>query len=276
MISRREQALAYAVLYLFALFAIYPFVSTVLVAFNGPNVPVSGLAWPAHWTFQSFISTWSNSSAGIGRSLLNSCILAAGVVPVSVLFSIFTGYAFGSMRFRGSKMIFGLFLLGLMFPYEATIIPLYFEFRKLNLLDTYWSMILPDIGGSMSFGTFWMSAFFRGFPHDLFESARTDGASRWQTLWRIIVPTARSPIFALAVILFIWTWNNLLLAIVMIESPSREMAPAALNFFVGVQYGSNYQFTCAAAIIVALPVMVIYYVMQRRYGADVLAGALKG
>jgi raffinose/stachyose/melibiose transport system permease protein len=173
-------------------------------------------------------------------------------------------------------MIFGLFLLGLMFPYEATIIPLYFEFRKLNLLDTYWSMILPDIGGSMSFGTFWMSAFFRGFPHELFESARTDGASRWQTLWRIIVPTARSPIFALAVILFIWTWNNLLLAIVMIESPSREMAPAALNFFVGVQYGSNYQFTCAAAIIVALPVMVIYYVMQRRYGADVLAGALKG
>jgi raffinose/stachyose/melibiose transport system permease protein len=239
-------------------------------------VPVSGLAWPAHWTFQSFISTWSNSNAGIGRSLLNSCILAGAVVPVSVLFSIFTGYAFGTMRFRGSKMIFGLFLLGLMFPYEATIIPLYFEFRKLNLLDTYWSMILPDIGGSMAFGTFWMSSFFRGFPRELFESARTDGANRWQTLWRIIVPTARSPIFALAVILFIWTWNNLLLAIVMIESPSREMAPAALNFFVGAQYGSNYQFTCAAAIIVALPVMVIYYVLQRRYGADVLAGALKG
>src|ERR1039457_3235533 len=109
-----------------------------------------------------------------------------------------------------------------------------------------------------------MSAFFRGFPHELLESARSDGANRWQTLWRIIVPTGRSPIFAVAVILFIGTWIHLLLAIVMIESPSREMAPPALNFFVGAQYGSNYQFTCAAAIIVALPVMVIYYVLQRR------------
>jgi len=276
MVSRREQVFAYVILYLFAIFAIYPFISTVLVAFNHPDASVSGLAWPHPWSFQSFIDTWTNKNAGIGRSLLNSFILVVVVVPVSVIFSIFTGYAFGTMRFRGSKLLFGLFVFGLMVPYEATVIPLYFEFRSLGLLDTYWSMILPDIGGSMAFGTFWMTAFFRSFPRELIESARTDGASRWQVLWRVAAPTAGSPIFALATILFIWTWNNLLLAIVMMASPDKQMAPAALNFFVGAQYGSNYQFTCAAAIIVALPVMVIYYVLQRRYGADVLAGAIKG
>lgn len=276
MISRREQTLSYVILYAFALFAIYPFVATVLVAFNGPDASVSGLAWPQPWTLQSFIATWTNENAGIGRSLLNSFILAVAVVPISVLLSIFTGYAFGTMRFRGSKLLFGLFLLGIMVPYEATVIPLYFEFRSVNLLDTYWSMILPDIGGSMAFGTFWMASFFRSFPRELLEAGRTDGANRWQTLWRIVVPTAGSPIFALGTILFIWTWNNLLLAIVMISTPSRQMAPAALNYFVGLQYGSNYQFTSAAAIIVALPVMIIYYLLQRRYGADVLAGALKG
>jgi raffinose/stachyose/melibiose transport system permease protein len=276
MIPRREQLLAYVILYLFAILAVYPFISTILVAFNSPNASVSGLAWPSHWSVQSFISTWTDANAGIGRSLLNSFILAVGVVPASVLLSVFAGYAFGTMKFRGSKLLFGLFIIGLVVPYESTVIPLYFEFRHLNLLDTYWSMILPDIGGSMAFGTFWMTAFFRSFPQELMESARTDGANRWQVLWKIVVPTAGSPIFALATILFIWTWNNLLLAIVMISTPGLQMAPAALNFFVGLQYGSSYQSTCAAAIIVALPVMFIYYVLQRRYGADVLAGALKG
>lgn len=276
MIPRREQLFAYVILYLFAIFAVYPFISTILVAFNSPGAPVSGLAWPSTWSLDSFISTWTNENAGIGRSLLNSFILAVSVVPVSVLLSVFTGYAFGTMTFRGSKLLFALFILGLMVPYEATVIPLYFEFRELGLLDTYWAMILPDIGGSLAFGTFWMTSFFRSFPRELMEAARADGANRWQTLWRVVIPTAGSPIFALATILFIWTWNNLLLSIVMISTPQLQMAPAALNFFVGLQYGSSYQSTCAAAIIVALPVMIIYYLLQRRYGADVLAGALKG
>jgi raffinose/stachyose/melibiose transport system permease protein len=276
MVSRREQTFTYLLLYLFAIFAVYPFISTLLVAFNRPEAAVNGLAVPSPWSFQSFISTWTNANAGIGRSLFNSMILAVAVVPASVLLSIFTGYAFGTMRFRGSKPLFGLFVLGLVVPYEATIIPLYYEFRGYGLLDSYWAMILPDIGGSLAFGTFWMSAFFRSFPRALIESARIDGASRWQVLWKIIVPTAGAPIFTLATILFIWTWNNLLLSIVMISNPKLQMAPAALNFFVGLQYGSNYQFTCAAAIIVALPVMIIYYLLQRRYGSDVLAGSLKG
>jgi raffinose/stachyose/melibiose transport system permease protein len=92
----------------------------------------------------------------------------------------------------------------------------------------------------------------------------------------VTVPTAGAAIFALATILFIWTWNNLLLAIVMIPNPQLQMAPAALNFFVGRQFGINYPVTCAAAILVALPVVIVYYVLQRRYGADILAGSLKG
>lgn len=276
MVNRREQVISYVILYAFAVFAIYPFISTLLVAFNPPDVPVSGLAWPSPWSLDSFIHAWTDENAGIGRSLLNSITVAAVVVGVSVFLSILTGFAFGTMEFLGGKLLLGLFVLGMIVPYEATIIPLYYQFRRLGLLDSYWAMILPCIGGSMAFGTFWMTAFFRAFPRELIDSAKTDGATRWQLLWRVIVPTAGSPIFALATILFIWTWNNLLLAIVMITKPALQMAPAALNYFVGLQYGSNYQITCAAALMVALPVMAVYYILQRRYGADVLAGALKG
>lgn len=276
MIPRREQALSYGILFIFAVFAIFPFISTILVAFNPPDASVSGLAIPHHWSISSFTSAWNNPDAGIGRSLLNSSILSAVVVTVSVFLSILTGYAFGTMKFRGSSILFYLFVIGLVVPYEATIIPLYYQFRTMNLLDTYWAMILPDIGGSMAFGTFWMTAFFKSFPRDLLDAARVDGANRWQTLWRVLVPTAGAPVFALATILLIWTWNNLLLAIVMISKPSLQMVPSALNFFVGLQYGSNYQVTCAAAILGALPVIAVYYLLQRRYGSDVLAGSLKG
>ena len=276
MVSRREQTLSYAILLAFTVFSLFPFIATTLVAFNQPNATVSGLAIPSPWSVQSFITAWSDPDAGIGRSLFNSMVLATIVVIASVLLSILAGYAFGTMKFRGSSALFYFFLIGLIVPYEATIIPLYYEFRGLKLVDTYWAMILPDIGGSFAFGTFWMTSFFRSFPSELIDAARTDGASRWQILWRVIVPTAGAAIFALATILFIWTWNNLLLAIVMISKPSLQMAPAALNYFVGREFGINYQVTCAAAILVALPVMVVYYVLQRRYGADVLAGSLKG
>jgi raffinose/stachyose/melibiose transport system permease protein len=274
--TRRERLVSYGVLYLFAFFAAIPFVSTLLVAFNGRDKAVSGLALPKPWSLDSFISTWTDPNAGIGRSMVNSLIVASAVIVVSVLLSILSGFAFGTMKFRGSKLLLGLFVLGMIVPYEATVIPLYYQFRTIGLLNTYWAMILPCIGGSMAFGTYWMTAFFKSFPRELIDSARTDGATRWQLLWKIIVPTAGPPIFALSTILFIWTWNNLLLAIVMITDPKLQMAPAALNYFVGLQYGANYQVTCAAALMVALPVMVIYYFLQRRYGSDALAGALKG
>jgi raffinose/stachyose/melibiose transport system permease protein len=268
---------SHVILYIFAFFAIYPFISTLLVAFNPPDASVSGLAIPSPWSFESFIAVWNDPLSGIGRSLVNSLIVAFSVVGVSVFLSILTGYAFGTMNFRGSKLLLGLFILGMVVPYESTVIPLYYEFRTLGLLDTYWAMILPCIGGSMAFGTYWMSAFFRSFPRELIDSARADGANRWTLLWKVIVPTAGAPIFAMATILFIWTWNNLLLAIVMITSPKLQMAPAALNYFVGRQHGTAiYQITCAGALLVALPVMAIYYVLQRRYGSDALAGALKG
>lgn len=276
MVSKWEQVFAYVLLFAFAIFAVYPFISTTLVAFNPPDVSVRGLAVPAEWSLDSFVTAWNDPDASIGRSLFNSTVLAVTVVVASVFLSILTGYAFGTMRFRFSRALFYLFLFGLVMPYEATIIPLYYQFRALGLIDTYWAMILPDIGGSLAFGTLWMTSFFRAYPKELLDAARVDGATPMQTLWRVIVPTAGAAIFALATILFIWTWNNLLLAIVMIPNPELQMAPAALNFFVGRQFGINYQVTSAAAILVALPVLIVYYLLQRRYGADVLAGSLKG
>ena len=121
----------------------------------------------------------------------SSAIVTVTVVAVATVLSILAGYAFGMMRFRGSEVLFYVMLLGLMIPTEAMIVPLYYDFRDLGLVDTYWALMLPQVGTSIAFGTFWMRAFFRTVPRSLVEAARIGGASSWFTLWRVILPLAR-------------------------------------------------------------------------------------
>jgi raffinose/stachyose/melibiose transport system permease protein len=274
MVSRREQVLSYTILIFFCLVALWPLVAIVLLAFNAPGTLVSGAAIPSVWTFDSFVKAWTD--AAVGPALFNSFVVAFSVVTAAIVLSILTGYAFGTMRFRGQTALFYYFLIGIIVPYEATVIPLYYDFRVIHLTDTYLAMILPQIAFSVSFGTFWMRAFFKGFPRELIEAARTDGANAWQILWQIIVPNAGPSILALAAILFIWTWNELLLAIVMIQNPALQMAPAALAYFAGAQRTQDLPVVAAAAVLTALPVVAMYTILQRRYIEGVVAGAIVG
>ena len=113
------------------------------------------------------------------------------------------GYAFGTMRFVGDRIVFPIILLGIIFPYEATVIPLYYDFQNVpllhwNLLNTYWALILPQIGQSVAFGAFWMRAFFRSVPRSLIEAARIDGATSFGVLWRVLLPQAMPAVMTMS------------------------------------------------------------------------------
>ena len=135
--------------------------------------------------------------------------------------------------FRGDRWVFSLLLLGIIFPYEATVIPLYYDFQSVGLLNTYWALILPQVGQSVSFGTFWMRAFFRSSPRSLIEAARIDGASSFGVLRRVLLPQARPAITTMGALVFVYTWNEFLLALVLIQDPARQTAPLGLSFFAG-------------------------------------------
>ena len=185
------------------------------------------------------------------------------------------GYAFGTMRFRGSSAIFYLLLIGLIFPYEATVIPLYHLFDGVGLTDSLWALILPQIGLSIPFGTFWMRAFFRSTPTALVEASRLDGASSLSTLTRVLLPQARPALTTLVVLVFMWTWNEFLLALVMIQSDSLRTAPLGLAIFAGTNRYSDPTLTAAAAVLVALPIMVVYVFLQRSFIRGMFSGAVK-
>jgi raffinose/stachyose/melibiose transport system permease protein len=253
-IDRREQVLAHLVLGVFALIALAPIVKIVLGAGN------LATAWD-----EGNFATYLRSSA----------IVTASVVAISTVLSIIAGYAFGLMRFRGAEVLFYLFLLGLMVPLEAIVVPLYYDLRDLGLTDTYWALILPQAALSTAFGTFWMRAFFRSVPRSLIEAARLDGSSSWVTLCRIVLPLGRPAVLTMVALIFMWTWNEFLLALVMVSDESLRTAPLGLAFFQG-RNTSDEGLLAAGALIVALPVVVVYLVLQRHFIRGMLSGAVKG
>ena len=272
MTSRRELSLTYAVLGAFSLFALAPVVGIVLTALQDPE----GLA-----TFGSFngihpsnfVDAWRDGN--FGPYLRSSVIVMVVVVAVASVLSILAGYAFGMMRFRGSQVLFYVVLLGLMIPTEAIVVPLYYDYRDLGLTDTYWALILPQIGTSVAFGTFWMRAYFRTVPRSLVEAARIDGASSWFTLWRVVLPLARPAILTMTVLLSMWTWNEFLLALVMVTDEGLRTAPLGLSFFQG-RNQTDLTLLAAGAVIVATPIVLLYVFLQRHFIRGMLSGAVKG
>jgi len=271
--GRREQLLSYAVLGIFAVLVIYPILSILLLAFHERSDLVTGFSIPDELSFATFERAWE--LGGFSRGLLNSFVVAGSVALVTAVLSTLAGYAFGAMRFRGADTLFYLLLIGLIFPYEATVIPLYYVFRDAGLTDSYWALILPQIGLSIPFGTFWMRAFFRSTPGSLVEAARLDGASSFSTLIRVLLPQARPALTTLIVLVFMWTWNEFLLALVMIQSDDLRTAPLGLALFAGANRSQDPTLTAAAAVLVALPVVIVYVLLQRSFIRGMFAGGVK-
>jgi raffinose/stachyose/melibiose transport system permease protein len=277
--SRFEQLGNYTILALFSLLAIYPVLSILFLALHDKNDLVTGFAFPTRLDLSSFEAAWTEGKFGTGYK--SSFIVAATVTAVSAVLSIGTGYAFGTMRFAGDRIIFPVLLLGIIFPYEATVIPLYYDFQDVpllhwNLLNTYWALILPQIGQSVAFGTFWMRAFFRSTPRSLIEAARIDGASSFGVLWRVLVPQAIPAVLTMSVLVFVYTWNEFLLALVLVSSSeSHQTAPLGLSFFAGAARAGDPTKVAAAAILVAAPILLVYLFLQRHFVRGMLAGAIK-
>jgi raffinose/stachyose/melibiose transport system permease protein len=271
--SRTQVALNYFLVILCCAVAVYPLVGVVLASLypSGAASAPTGFALPPTFEWHNYAKAWD--VGGFAESFTTSIIVAAVMVPASVVLSILGGYAFATMRFRGSKTLFYLFILGLIIPTEATIVPLYFDVRAMGLLDTYWALILLEVSGEVAFGIFWMRAAFLSAPPSLLEAARIDGASSWRTLWRIMVPFAKPAILTLTVLTFADSWNEFFLALVF--TINHTTAPAGLASFSG-RYTTNIALVSAGAVIVALPILIVFIFFQREFMRGMLTGAVKG
>jgi len=271
--SRTTVIANYVLLTICALVAIYPLVGVFLASLypSGPTSAPSGFALPPTFEWHNYVTAWQQGK--FASSFQTSFIVAAAMVPASVILSVIAGYAFATMRFRGSKVIFYLFILGLIIPTEATIVPLYYDVRAMGLLDTYWALIILETSGEVAFGIFWMRAAFLSAPKSLLEAARIDGANSWQTLWRVMVPFARPAILTLTVLCFADSWDEFFLALVF--TINHMTAPAGLASFSG-RYTQDVALVSAGAVIVAIPILIVFIFFQREFLRGMLTGAVKG
>ncbi len=267
-----ERATTYAIALAFAVAALAPLAGVLLAALHPPGSLLTGITMPDTLSLDTFIAAWQRGS--FTTLFTSSLVVSTSVVVLTTLCAIPAGYAFGVIRFPFSNVLFYVLIAGIIIPFEAVIIPLYYAFRDLGLTNTYWSLILPQAGLQVCFGTFWMRAFFRAAPTELIEAAQIDGATTWQVLWRVLVPIARPAITTLIVLVFTWSWNDFLLALVMISDEAHRTAPLGLSVFKS-RYGLDVPAVSAAAILVALPILLLYIVAQRQFIRGLLSGSIK-
>jgi raffinose/stachyose/melibiose transport system permease protein len=268
------KVLMYAFLTMAATVVLIPLVSLLSVSLQSASSTSTSLNWPSDPAWGNYVEAWTKGDFPLPLLMINSLLVASVVVPVGVTVSVLAGYAFGTMKFPGDKVLFYVFMIGLVMPFEATIVPLYYQLRSMGLTNTLWGVILPEIGLFCAFGIFWMRQFFMASPPALVEAARIDGASSLRILRSVLLPTAWPPVLTLATLMFIWSWNEFLLSLVVLDRSTRT-APAGLGIFTG-QWVSDIPVLSAAAIIVALPTVLLYIVLNRKIISGVLQGAVKG
>lgn len=252
---------------------IVPFVSLFTTAIHPSRTVPLGIAWPNEPQWGNFLEAFDQ--AHMGELLTSSVLIVAGVVPVAVVFATMAGFAIGHLRIPGSRPLFVLFLLGLTLPLAGIIIPLYYLARDLGIYDTKLAIILPLIGLYMPFGVFWMRAHFLGMPSELSEAARVDGASLLDLFWRIHVPLALPAVSSLAILFSVWTWNQFLLALVLVEDPTERTMAGALGAFQG-QYATDIPLLAAGSLVILTPTLIVFLLFQRQFVSALLQGSLKG
>lgn len=270
--SPASRVLSAVFLLVAVLSVVIPFLALVSAALQPADTLVPRLTWPSDPQWGNFATAWS--MAGFGSLLASSAIIAVVVVPISVVCATLAGYAMGTMRMPAKGVLFAFFIAGLTLPYEAIVVPLYFSMRSTGLIDTYWAVILPLVGAFMPFGIFWMRTHFESVPAEIIEAAQLDGAGRFRTLVQILIPGAKPAIITYALLTFMWAWNQFLLALILVRDPSRRTAPSGLGTFVQ-QYGENIPLLAAGTIIVIAPIVVLYFIFQRKFVAGLVQGALK-
>lgn len=266
--------LKYMVLIAFAISCIYPLIWLFLNSFKTNNELFAN-PWglPSHLDFTNYKVALTEGN--LTRYFFNSVVISTTVVMITVLLSSMVSYAIARMNWKYSKTALNVFLLGMMIPVYATIIPLFSMFAKTNLVDTPLAVIFPQIAFGFPIAVFILTGFFQTIPRDIEEAAVVDGCNIYRIFFQIIAPISKSSIVTVAVVVFINTWNDLLLPQIFLSSPEKMTLPVGLNEFKGM-YAVDYVTMIAAVVITVIPSIIIYVLLHKNIMAGMTSGAVKG
>jgi len=264
----------YGMLILFAVFVLVPFMWVIFTALKSNlEIAQEPLGLPPNWRFENLAQAWNQGK--FSRYFINSVIVTVPIVILVVCLSCLAGYGLARLKMPGRMLIFYFFLVGLMVPFTAIMIPLFYILRDIGVLGTYWAMILPQTAISLPFGIFFMRAFFSGLPYDLTDAAKIDGCNDFDVFRRVMLPLAGPAVAALVVFNFMGSWNAFLLPLIYLQSDKLRPVMTGMMFFT-TRWGPDYSMSMAGTLIVMAPIMAVYLVFQRQFIQGLTAGAVRG
>ena len=210
------------------------------------------------------------------RFFANSLVIAVAAVIGTVLSSALAAYAFARIKFRGVGVLFAAMIGTLLLPFHVIIIPQYILFNRLEMVDTYWPLILPKFLATEAFFVFLIVQFIRNIPRDMDEAARIDGAGHLRIFFSIILPLIKPALITSAIFTFIWTWNDFLGPLLYVNSPEKYPLPIALRLYNDATSTSDYGATVAVSFLALVPILIFFIVFQRFLVAGVATQGLKG
>lgn len=236
------------------------------------EIALNPLGFPTSWRWENYPQSWIQGH--FSDYFLNSIIVSVPIVLGTCALSALAGYGFARFKFPGAQVIFYLFLLGLMIPFQSIMIPLFYLLKNINFLGTYWAMIVPSIALGLSFGIFFMRAFFIGLPQELADAAMIDGCNEFDVFRRVLLPLAGPALSTLAVLNFMGAWNSFLLPLIYMQREALRPLVLGLMFFQS-RFTQDYPLTMAGATITMLPIVIMYLFFQRQFVQGLTSGALK-
>lgn len=263
----------YVFLMLFLMLAFGPFYLVWTTAFKTKaDLIQSVFAFPEVFHFENVLRAWEQGH--FSTYYINSVLVVIPVVLVAIVLSITNSYAFAYFRLPFKELLFGIIVFGMTIPMEVVIIQLYYHLQTLGMLNKLIGLILPQIAMSIPFGTFFMRATLRDISKSMIDAAEMDGAGTFTILTRIIMPLLAPSIVTLVVFFFIWTWNEFLLALVVINKEALRTLPVGMAFFSG-KYSGDIPLIAMGATLMTLPVIILYVFLQRYVISGITAGAVK-
>jgi multiple sugar transport system permease protein len=227
--------------------------------------------WPVQGTFENFTDLFSRQN--FGRFFFNSGVVATAVTLGNLLFCSMLGYALAKLEFPGKRILFVVVLGTLMVPSVVTFMPLFIVVSNMGLVNTHAGLILPFLAGA--FGVFLMRQFIMGIPDELLDAARVDGAGEYYIFWRIILPLCGAPLATLAILTFLGSWNSFLWPLVAALTEDMYTLPVAVALFSTGQQESNLGIQLAGAVIVVVPVLIVFILLQRYFTQGIAMTGIK-
>lgn len=268
----------HVVIIVLALMWMTPTVGLLVSSFRPANLISTTGWWTAFQTpFQFTLHNYSTVLAqnGMARSFLNSIIIAVPGTVIPTFVAGFAAFAFAWMKFPARNAIFIFLVALLVVPIQMTLIPVLRLYTDLHLVSTYPGIWLAHTAYGLPLAIFLLRNFFGALPREVIESANLDGASNVGVFFRIVLPLSVPALASLAIFQFLWVWNDLLIALVYLQTPSLAPMTVTINNLVS-SYGTSWQLLTAAAFIsMALP-LVIFFALQRYFVEGITAGAIKG